>query len=73
MSDLEFAKRSLAKCEVPTDITCNGFPVSEFNKEELIIMLGMARTSLENERKAHAASMGVIKALGHKVGNGKPC
>ena len=73
MTELELAKHSLAKCEVPTDITCHGFPVSEFSKEDLIIMLGMVWTSLQNERKAHAASMGVIKALGHKVGNGKPC
>ena len=62
---LERTKRMLRGRKVPTNITCCGIPVEKFDKEDLIIMLGMSKQETDQAVHLHHQSLKMMDAWAH--------
>ena len=61
MTPLERAKQALAQMNVPTGIRFRGVPVEEFDKDDLVIILGHAQQMIEQERSLHDCTLGMLQ------------
>ena len=55
--NLARAKAFIARLPESDDITVMRVPITEFDREEIIKVLGLTRRQLEEERESHGASV----------------